>query len=577
MTIDYQKLRFEYCPAKEQASGAARRIHPVAVVGAGPVGLATAIDLAQRGVQVVLVDDDDCLSSGSRAICFSKRSLDIFDRLGCGEAMVEKGVRWHVGKVFLKDELVYSFDLLPESGHRRPAFINLQQYYVEGFLIERAKQLPNLEIRWKNKVVGVERRDECSEGMAPVTLTIETPDGEYALDARYVVAADGSRSPMRRLLGLESHGRTFRDRFLIADIKMEADFPTERWFWFDPPFHPNQSVLLHRQPDNVWRIDFQLGWDADPVLERSPERVIPRVRALLGPDAKFEIEWVSVYTFSCLRMDRFRHGNIVFAGDAAHGVSPFGARGANSGFQDAENLAWKLEMVLSGRAPDALLDTYAQEREYAADENILNSTRSTDFITPKSAVSRVFRDAVLSLARHHEFARRLVNSGRLSVPAVLRESTLNTPDRDRFDGALVPGTACVDAPVLRDGMPDWLLAHIGGRFTVLAFAGPDGIGNGTKAAVARARTLGVPMDVVLIEPEAGGAVGDGLAAEASAIDATVLRDIEGRVAQRYDAEPGTTYLMRPDQHVCARWRALREDDLAEAIERALGVSGSASV
>lgn len=577
MTIDYQNLRFEYCPAKEQASGAARRIHPVAVVGAGPVGLATAIDLAQRGVQVVLVDDDDCLSSGSRAICFSKRSLDIFDRLGCGEAMVEKGVRWHVGKVFLKDELVYSFDLLPESGHRRPAFINLQQYYVEGFLIERAKQLPNLEIRWKNKVVGVERRDECSEGMAPVTLTIETPDGEYALDARYVVAADGSRSPMRRLLGLESHGRTFRDRFLIADIKMEADFPTERWFWFDPPFHPNQSVLLHRQPDNVWRIDFQLGWDADPVLERSPERVIPRVRALLGPDAKFEIEWVSVYTFSCLRMDRFRHGNIVFAGDAAHGVSPFGARGANSGFQDAENLAWKLEMVLSGRAPDALLDTYAQEREYAADENILNSTRSTDFITPKSAVSRVFRDAVLSLARHHEFARRLVNSGRLSVPAVLRESTLNTPDRDRFDGALVPGTACVDAPVLRDGMPDWLLAHIGGRFTVLAFAGPDGIGNGTKAAVARARTLGVPMDVVLIEPEAGGAVGDGLAAEASAIDATVLRDIEGRVAQRYDAEPGTTYLMRPDQHVCARWRALREDDLAEAIERALGVSGSASV
>lgn len=577
MTNDYQNLRFEYCPAKEQANGAARRIHPVAVVGAGPVGLATAIDLAQRGVEVVLVDDDDCLSSGSRAICFSKRSLDIFDRLGCGEAMVEKGVRWHVGKVFLKDELVYSFDLLPESGHRRPAFINLQQYYVEGYLIERAKQLPNLEIRWKNKVIGIERREDGREGAAPVALTIETPDGEYALHARYVVAADGSRSPMRRLLGLESHGRTFRDRFLIADIKMEADFPTERWFWFDPPFHPNQSVLLHRQPDNVWRIDFQLGWDADPVLEKAPERVMPRVRALLGPDAKFEIEWVSVYTFSCLRMDSFRHGNILFAGDAAHGVSPFGARGANSGFQDAENLAWKLEMVLSGRAPDALLDSYAKEREYAADENILNSTRSTDFITPKSAVSRVFRDAVLSLARHHDFARRLVNSGRLSVPAVLRESTLNTPDRDRFDGALVPGTACVDAPVLRDGARDWLLAHIGGRFTVVVFAGPDGIGNGVKAAVAHARLLGVPMDVVLIEPVGGSPVADGIAAEGLAFDATVLHDVEGRVAQRYDAAPGTTYLLRPDQHVCARWRALQEHDLTEAIERALGVSASASV
>ncbi|MGN6234367.1 MAG: FAD-dependent oxidoreductase [Trinickia sp.] len=577
MTIDYQRLRFDYRPAAEQAAGAAMRVHPVVVVGAGPVGLATAIDLAQRGIDVVLVDDDDSLSSGSRAICFSKRSLDIFDRLGCGEAMVEKGVRWHVGKVFLKDELVYSFDLLPESGHCRPAFINLQQYYVEGFLIERARQLRNLDIRWKNKVVGIERDDDASDGMASVTLAIETPDGEYALQARYVVAADGSRSPLRRLLGLESHGRTFKDRFLIADIKMEADFPTERWFWFDPPFHPNQSVLLHRQPDNVWRIDFQLGWDADPVLEKTPERVIPRVRALLGPDVAFEIEWVSVYTFSCLRMDSFRHGNVLFAGDAAHGVSPFGARGANSGVQDAENLAWKLEMVLAGRAPDRLLDSYAREREYAADENILNSTRSTDFITPKSAVSRVFRDAVLTLARRYDFARRLVNSGRLSVPAILRDSTLNTPDRDRFDGGLVPGAACVDAPVLRDGEPDWLLAHLGGRFTVLSFAAASGIDPNERAAIDRARSMGVPIDVVVIEPHAsleasraprGLALADGVAA----IGGKRLIDAEGRVAERYDALPGTAYLLRPDQHVCARWRRTQPADIADALARALGRS-----
>ncbi|RDU97315.1 FAD-dependent oxidoreductase [Trinickia dinghuensis] len=576
MTTDYQTLRFDYCAAAEQASGAgaARRIHPVVVVGAGPVGLATAIDLAQRAIDVVLVDDDDSLSTGSRAICFSKRSLDIFDRLGCGDAMVEKGVRWNVGKVFLKDELVYSFDLLPESGHRRPAFINLQQYYVEGFLIERAKQLPNLTIRWKNKVVGIERRDDAGEGEAPVTLTIDTPDGEYALHARYVVAADGSRSPMRHLLGLESHGRTFKDRFLIADIKMEADFPTERWFWFDPPFHPNQSVLLHRQPDNVWRIDFQLGWDADPVLEKAPERVIPRVRALLGPDVKFEIEWVSVYTFSCLRMDSFRHGNVLFAGDAAHGVSPFGARGANSGFQDAENLAWKLEMVLGGRAPDGLLDSYASEREYAADENILNSTRSTDFITPKSPVSHVFRDAVLSLARHHDFARRLVNSGRLSVPAVLRESTLNTPDRDRFDGGLVPGTACVDAPVQADGAQDWLLAHIRGRFTVLLFAAENGIRANEIAAIDRARSIGVPIDVVVVAPDGALRSHPKLADDASAIGARVLSDTERRAAERYDATPGTTYLMRPDQHVCARWREVRAEDVESALARALGVNAT---
>ncbi|MGN6316850.1 FAD-dependent oxidoreductase [Trinickia sp.] len=582
MAIDYQALRFSYQRHAEQERDAPVHVHPVVVVGAGPVGLATAIDLAQRGVSVVLVDDDDCLSSGSRAICFSKRSLDILDRLGCGDAMVEKGVQWHVGKVFLQNDLVYSFDLLPESGHRRPAFINLQQYYVEGFLIERARQLPNLEIRWKNKVVGIERPGEADNDRAPITLTLDTPDGEYALRACYVVAADGSRSPMRHLLGLESKGRTFKDRFLIADIKMEADFPSERWFWFDPPFHPNQSVLLHRQPDNVWRIDFQLGWDADPVLEKTPERVVPRVRALLGPDVKFEIEWVSVYTFSCLRMDSFRHGNVLFTGDAAHGVSPFGARGANSGFQDAENLAWKLEMVLAGHAPDSLLDTYAREREYAADENILNSTRSTDFITPKSPISRVFRDAALTLARHHAFARRLVNSGRLSVPAVLRESTLNTPDRDRFEGAMEPGAACVDAPVQGEGRDDWLLAHIGGRFTVLVFADENGggVGEDGRAAIERVRSLGVAVDVVLVAGASAAASGndDGFArltAEAGDIGAVALRDVQGLAAQRYDASAGAVYLIRPDQHVCARWRKVRPDDIRAALMRALGVNGAA--
>ena len=224
------------------------------------------------------------------------------------------------------------------------------------------------------------------------------------------------------MLGLEAKGQVFRDRFLIADVKMQAQFPTERWFWFDPPFHPNQSVLLHRQADDVWRIDFQLGWDADPEAERRPERVIPRIQAMLGADQPFELEWVSVYTFRCQRMERFRHGRVFFVGDAAHQVSPFGARGANSGIQDADNLAWKLALVLAGLATDALLDSYDAERIPAADENILNSTRSTDFITPKSAVSRTFRDATLQLAEKYPFARKLVNSGRLSLPHTYRHA-----------------------------------------------------------------------------------------------------------------------------------------------------------
>jgi len=541
--VDYQKLVFDYVRHADQDSVAPAR-RPVVVVGAGPVGLALAIDLAQRDVPVVLLDNDNALSSGSRAICFAKRTLEIFDRLGCGERMVDKGVSWNVGRVFFRNEQIYSFDLLPEAGHARPAFVNLQQYYVEGFLAERAAELPLIDVRWKNSVSGVVQHADH------VTLTVDTPDGPYELQADYVAACDGGRSSLRRLLGQESKGRQFKDRFLIADVKMKLDRPAERWFWFDPEFHRNQSVLLHMQPDNVWRIDFQLGWDADPEEEKKPEKIIPRVKALLGDDAQFELEWASVYTFSCLRMDAFRQGRVFFAGDSAHGVSPFGARGANSGVQDAENLAWKLAAVVQGRAGDALLDSYGQEREYAADENILNSTRATDFITPKSEVSRLFRDAVLQLAKRHAFARTLVNSGRLSVPATLHGSALNTADVDRFQGRMVPGAVAADAPLaLTDGMAGWLLQRTQtDGFTALVFGAGEEADRAASAVAQAARDTGVAVAVVRVP----------------------LDDAHALARDRYDARAGSTYLLRPDQHVCARWRQARAADIRRALDRALG-------
>jgi 3-(3-hydroxy-phenyl)propionate hydroxylase len=544
-SIDYEALRL---PATPRPEGEARR-HPVVIVGAGPIGLATAIDLAQNGLDVVVIDEDDRLSTGSRAICFAKRTLEIFDRLGCGEPMVRQGVGWSKGRVFHREGQIYEFDLLPEDGHRRPAFINLQQYYVEGYLYERAKSLARIDMRWRHRVVGV--RIEAGG----VALDVETPEGAYALSARYLVAADGSRSFVRKALGLESHGQTFRDRFLIADVRMEADFPAERWFWFDPPFHPGQSTLLHRQSDNVWRIDFQLGWDADPQFERQPERVLPRVRALLGKDAKFELVWASVYTFSCLRMESFRHGPVFFAGDSAHGVSPFGARGANSGVQDAENLAWKLRLVLRGQAHETLLDSYGVEREFAADENIKNSTRSTDFITPKSEVSRQFRDATLELARDCGFARQLVNSGRLSKPSVYAGSPLNTPDEDAFAGAMTPGAPSTDAPILREGREDWLLSVSGDDFALLMFSpSPDEI-----EALRTFPRGEIPARIVIVMPR----YAPGVAGFISVADL-------GLAAERFDATPGTTYLLRPDQHVAARWRRFEAAKVAAALRRAVG-------
>jgi 3-(3-hydroxy-phenyl)propionate hydroxylase len=553
MDKDYQKLVFDYVRPAAGTTGSTTH-WPVIVVGAGPVGLSVAIDLARQGVRTLLVDDDNTLSAGSRAICFAKRTLEIWDRLGCGDRLVEKGVRWNAGKVFFRDELVYSFDLLAESGHERPAFINLQQYYAEGFLHERASELEHLEIRWKNKVVAV-RQDP-----ARVELTVQTPDGTARQSCDFLIACDGSRSPTRRFLGLQTAGQTFRDRFLIADVKMKAPFPAERWFWFDPPFHRGHSVLLHMQPDGVWRIDFQLGWDADPVAERDPARVAARVRALLGDDAQFEFEWVSIYTFACLRMDKFRHGRVLFAGDAAHGVSPFGARGANSGVQDADNLAWKLRLVLSGRAPSTLLDTYDVERVFAADENILHSTRSTDFITPKSNMSRIFRDATLMLSRDYPFARRLVNSGRLSVPSTLRDSTLNTPDEGIFGGVMVPGAPCADAPVATDHGTGWLLRQTGDEFTGIYFRGealPPGILEDIGALARDA----IPVQIVIVY-----ASGRRLAEPLSNV--VVVEDTDGLAAVRFDARPGTFYLLRPDQHVCARWRTFDLPRVRSAVARA---------
>ena len=522
--------------ADHDPSGADVAEHAVVVVGAGPVGLSFAIDLAQRGHKVVLLDDADRIGEGSRAICFSKRSLEYWDRLGVGDRMVEKGVVWSVGRIFHGPSELYQFNLLPEQGHKRPAFINLQQFYAEAYLVDRVGQLPAISLRWRNKVTALEPRNDG------VLLTIVTPDGPYRLHASYVIACDGARSSLRQMVGAEFSGQVFEDQFLIADVKMTAAFPTERWFWFDPPFHAGRSALLHKQPDDVWRIDLQLRPDADPIAEKRPENVRPRIARMLGHD-KFEFEWISLYKFQCRRMDKFIHGRVIFAGDAAHQVSPFGARGANSGLEDAENLAWKLDRVLRKLSPDSLLETYHAERSAAADENIRESTRSTDFMAPNTREEARLRKAVLSLAKETEFGKRMVNGGRLSVPTIY-DSPLSTPDQESWQAGPRPGTSMPDAPIaLRDGQRRFLTdAFIdqGTRFTCLAF------GNGGA----------------LEAPEGLGTIRIG--GEGGFVDCDSL------AGARYEAEPGTAYLLRPDGYVAARFHHPTRAALEGALARAAG-------
>lgn len=509
MAYDYRP--FAYAPPPGLTAPEARC--PVVIVGAGPIGLAMAVELANHGVQATVLDDNNVVSVGSRAICWSKRSLEILDRLGVGERSVTKGVTWKVGRTLHRDQEVFSFDLLPEAGHKMPAFVNLQQYYVEQFLVERAEQLA-IDLRWKNRVTAVQQFDDHAR------VSIETPDGTYDLEADWVIACDGARSPIREMLGLDFDGELFEERFLIADIEMEADFPSERRFWFEPNFHPGQSALLHKQPDNIYRIDLQLGWDTDPEVEKRPEKVIPRIEKVVG-HSDFKLDWVSVYTFQCRRLQRFVHNRILFVGDSAHIVSPFGARGGNGGLQDVDALGWRLAAVVKGAAP-GLLDAYDRERCFGADENLLNSSRSTRFMSPEDGVERLFRDAVLHLAGRADFARPMVNSGRLSRPCVY---PLTAPDADLPSGAR-PGAVAPDASLGQA----WLTEALGRDFVLLVLGTP------------------VPQieGVRLLVPE---------------LTETLRARYLGKQSQ-------AIYLIRPDQVVAARWIAPEPQQIAEALAAA---------
>jgi 3-(3-hydroxy-phenyl)propionate hydroxylase len=518
-----------------ELDGARPGIYQVAVVGAGLSGLTLAAELARRGIEVILLEQGGSLGvSGiaSRGIAYAKRSLEVFDRLGIAERIRAKGQTWNRGSIYDGPDKIYDFEIAPETGQKWPAFINLQQFYVEEYLVARIGELGGVDLRWRSQVVGAQAGEDG------IRLTVRTPEGDYAIDARWVAACDGARSSVRRRLGITAPLSQLEDTWAIVDVR--ADLPgLQRQIWLNSPLIDGGAVVMHPMADGVVRADWQIGHLDDPEAEIAPERVRERLASFLGADRDFETVSISRWSYRVRVMDQLRHGRALFLGDAAHEIPPFGARGGNGGIQDADNLAWKLEAVLGGHATPALLDTFAAERGQAATENARLSCRAQAFITPGSRPARILRDAVVDLAREHSFARGLVNTGRPSTATHYRNIALALADDGDFDRGPEPGAAGEDAPVedgfLFDDRPDGFLAlHLPGD-------GPS------IPARHRQTVAGFTLEHRVIERNPS---------------TQLLYD-------RWDAHRGATYVLRPDAHVLGRSREVSATRASEMLARAL--------
>lgn len=545
----YELPVFPFEPPPELRDGPVIR-HPIVIAGAGLAGLALACDLARRGVRCVLLDDDDTVGvrgASSRGICYAQKTLEILDRLGVAERVVDKGVTWTLGRTFSRDAEVYRFTPDPDRWSAQPPFVNLQQFYLEWFLVDRIRALGMTDLRWKNRVSDVQSREDC------VRLAVDTPAGGYTLEAGYLVDATGANSPIRDQFGLETHTSRSADRWCITDVRFKDPLPVERWTWVDAPFNEGRSVWQHLMADDVWRMDYQMDGDADPEEVSRPEVAGSRLRRQLGPDVDFEFVWIGPYQYRDHLLDSFRHGRVFFIGDSAHVVSPFGARGGNSGIQDAANLGWKLALVTAGLASDRLLDSYDVERRAAAVENLRVTSRTARFLAPRSAQEHRLRRAVVDLACRYAFARALVNTGRMSVAN-------DYPPSDW----LPAGGRSVPNLLLRlaDGRQATLLSLFGAgaRLLALWFDPPP---EGLRAL--RAALGDLPVDVL--------AVGTGASAGtwAGAESAAVIAD-DGRLAKLLDAGPGRLALLRPDAYLATALDAPTADDVRRAVRIVLGAA-----
>ncbi len=520
---------------------------PVLIVGAGPTGMTAALDLAYYGIPSILFDQDNKLSDGSRAIAYHHSALAVWEKLGAAAPMLAKGIAWNTRHTYFGEKELYTQVFTLGNPQLLPRFLNLQQFYLEAYLLEQVKANPLISLHWERRVVDFAQNGEG------VRLLVETPEGRKTYQGAYVLACDGAHSTMRKLLQLDFPGSTFEDLFLIVDIKADLGSNHEPRFYFNHPKHSGPSVLIHPQPDGIWRIDWQMGSVVDIEAESSPEKMDARIRALIG-EIPYEIVWLSHYRFHQRLLAQMQHGRVFFAGDSAHLVAPFGARGLNSAVQDVENLDWKLALVLEGKADPILLESYQQERWAAQQENQDVTITTMKFMAANTRLRRLKRRVVLWLSQFWKHSHKWVDSGKMVTPNVYRQSPLNLPDSE-------PAAAWSAAPPLGTRVDDMVLEWttggktqplplrqlLGRGFVLLCFV--------EDAAAARMVTrqmaqLDFPVPVQCIPV---------VSRTSASLPNDSLIDLQGRLAKALDGKPGTCYLIRPDGHTVGRARRTEPD------------------
>jgi 3-(3-hydroxy-phenyl)propionate hydroxylase len=553
----YVLPEYPFVPPPELQGGDTVR-HPIVIVGGGITGLTLACSLARLGVRAVLIDEDNTVGvkgASSRGICYTQKSLEIFERLGIFERIAAKGTQWSVGRTFAGDDEVYSFDLRQQGNFQlssQPPFINIQQFYIEAFLVDRILQLGGVELRWQNRLTAFEQNADGA------TLTVETPAGSYRIEAEHVIDATGSASPLRKWLNVPFDSRRGDDRWCIADVRFTTHPPAERHTWIEAPFNENRAVWQHLMADDVWRIDYQMAPNADPAYVSREDVVRERLARQFGPDVGVEIVWVGPYAYRSECVHAMRHGRVFLMGDSAKVVSPFGARGGNTGVADADNLAWKLAAVLRGKADAALLQSYGEERLEAAQQNVCVTNRTARFLRPADGSERLFRQAAIGLAKQYPFARGLINTGRMAVANPYSHSTACTYTPGSAAGQSVQNVPFGWADGGTGRVND-LLNWAQGDLLVLVF------GDLPASALQRLRRLCLDAPVRAVQV---------LGTDAPAQALEHVRDPKGHLQGACHVFGHAWALLRPDGYLAATGESINAS-LVAAIDRSLGLRGEA--